>query len=109
MLKGLIRHCWAWVWAVRANSWRRSLSSHRTARQDLEPLSPVQAQFEMQSVPARLCPAQNTEAHGILFASHLFLPPFPCIAKKENVIDTENHHLRGSLRVCKRRKEREKL
>lgn len=36
-----------------------------------------------------------------------FLPLFSCIAKKENVIDTENHHLRGSLCVCER--DREKL
>lgn len=30
MLKGLIRHCWVWVWAVCSNSWRWRPGSRHT-------------------------------------------------------------------------------
>ena len=48
--------------------------------------------------PSELCSAQNIEVHGILFVSHIFLPPLH-IAKKENVIATECRKLRECVCV----------
>lgn len=54
----------------------------------------------MGSVPARLCSTQNVEVCGILFVSLNFFAPFSCIAERENVTDTECHHLGGRMCVC---------
>lgn len=91
MLEGLIRHCLLECGgqdlAVTAGD-EGCLIPH--ARQDLELASPFQARFEMWNVPARLR-CKNTEIRGIVFVSH-FLPPFPNIAERENVIDTKYHY-----------------